>query len=50
MSAAEGVADAVENQAHAERDAMLADRLKMAGMVADHDACQLDPTYYILPT
>ena len=33
MSTAEGVADAVENQADAERDAMLADRLKMAGMI-----------------
>ena len=27
----EGVADAVENQASADRDASLADRLKMAG-------------------
>ena len=28
----EGVADAVENQANADRDATLSDRLKMAGM------------------
>ena len=33
MSAAEGVSDALENQTDAERDATLADRLKMAGMI-----------------
>ena len=32
MNAVEGVADAVENQANADRDATLSDRLKMAGM------------------
>ena len=32
MNIVEGVADAVENQADASRDATLADRLKMAGM------------------
>ena len=33
VSIVEGVADAVENQADAGRDATLADRLKMAGRV-----------------
>ena len=33
MNAVEGVADAVENQADAGRDATFADRLKMAGMI-----------------
>ena len=33
MNAVEGVADAVENQADAGRDATLADRLKMAGTI-----------------
>ena len=32
MNIVEGVADAVENQADASRDATLSDRLKMAGM------------------
>ena len=32
VNVVEGVADAVENQASADRDATLSDRLKMAGM------------------
>ena len=32
VNVVEGVADAVENQADADRDATLSDRLKMAGM------------------
>ena len=32
MNVVEGTADAVENQADADRDATLSDRLKMAGM------------------
>jgi hypothetical protein len=35
MDASEGAADVMENQAGAGRDAALADRLKMAGMMAD---------------
>ena len=33
MNVVEGVADAVENQADADRDATLSDRLKMAGII-----------------